>query len=513
MTQNIAPPSRAKSPEKIADTILYLIIFFAAALPRIVLGYFYPYDGLDWPIVYRVVAENIYLNHCVSQSPPLTGLCLPHWGGNQLPGFPAFVALAWSVFGKSDFAIILGQSLVTACAICRLSYAVRQLTNSIPTTFGAGILLALSPVSIGWSRSLNTEALAIAGTILVLAELLLSLAGKRLRVWTLGFALACAVFIRYDLVLLSILVAFCAFAIHRPANALQRGAAVALVLATPLLLWTARSISLGLPPIPAMNVVASINSDGSVHYPAGLKKYALTWLIDATDMRTFTMPAYNGSYQQMSIPDRAFDTEGERIRVTRLLAQMSKLHDKPIPKNIDDAFGELAAERYSRHPLRQAIWLPLLRLKSLWFNPFYSWGLPIGFEDANLSMAVGRQLAAGGTRALAQAAMEYPGRALGKLLVNAYFLTLLVAFMGLLSCLPGKVPRYVLVVSAMAFMCAISRSIFLAWVAQVETRYIVECVPAIEISVVLGWNAFWQRNRETHHTHEMDDISPDRVEE
>lgn len=465
----------------------FLLVFLVAVVPRVLLGFFAPYDGLDWPIVYRIVADNIYLNHCVSQSPPLSAVCAPHWGGNQLPGFPAFVAVAWWLSEKSNLAVLIGQSILTGAAICWLMYAIKELTKSQRIALAIGLVTALSPVCLGWARSLNTEALAIAATIWVLAELLLSVAHKRLRIWSLGIALACAAFIRFDNILLCFLVVVCAFAIHRPAEALRRGIAVAIVFAIPLLIWTARSVAMGLPLIPSVNVAASMNPDGSVLFPVGAKKYYLSWLADATDQRTFSMPVYNGNYHEMRIPDKVFDSELERSRVNALLAKLSKLRDKPMPKEIDDEFGAIAAERYARNPLRQIIWLPLSRLGTMWINPFYSWGLPIGFEKAEVSLAMKRRLDTGGAGAIVQAALDNPGFAIGKAVANGYAILLGTAFFGLLFYFfRTPPPPYVWTVFMVALTLVLVRSLFLVSVAQVETRYIAECIPAMEVAVILG---------------------------
>ena len=104
----------------------YLVVFFIAVVPRILVGALYPYIFGDWDTVYKFVAENILINHCVSQSLPSSGLCVPHWGGNQLPGFPFFAAVVWAVLGKSDWAILAGQSVLAALAICWLMHAVKE---------------------------------------------------------------------------------------------------------------------------------------------------------------------------------------------------------------------------------------------------------------------------------------------------------------------------------------------------------------------------------------------------
>jgi hypothetical protein len=471
------------------------LVFLVAVLPRALLGLFAPYDGLDWPFVYRIVAENIFLNHCVSQSPPLSAVCAPHWGGNQLPGFPAFVALAWLVSGKSNLAVLIGQSILTGAAICRLAYAAGELANCKRIALAVGLVTALSPLCLGWARSLNTEALALATTIWVLAELFLSLARQRLRIWSLGVALACAAFVRLDNVLLCFLVVVCAFAIHRPGEALRRGAAVAAVFAVPLLVWTARSVAAGLPLIPSVNVAAIMNPDGTVLFPTGMKKYYLSWLANATDQRTFSIPVYNGTYREMHVPDHVFDTEYERDRVHLLLSKLAQQPNTPIPKEIDDEFGAMAAERYARNPLRQIVWLPLSRLGTMWINPFYSWGLPIGLEKAEVSIPLARQLNAGGAAAIVQAALDNPVRAIGKAVANGYLMVLIAAFLLLpFYFFRTPPPTYAWTAFLLALTLVLVRSLFLVSVAQVETRYIAECVPAIEAAVILGL-ASRRRNR------------------
>lgn len=86
ITAGVSPRERLSEPPSLlrvfGSSFLgrhpFLFVFLAAVVPRVLLGLFAPDDGLDWPIVYRIVADNIYLNHCVSQSPPLSAACAPH---------------------------------------------------------------------------------------------------------------------------------------------------------------------------------------------------------------------------------------------------------------------------------------------------------------------------------------------------------------------------------------------------------------------------------------------------
>jgi len=101
-----------------------------------------PFGGGDWDI-YSTVAENILRGCGVSLSQPDSGQCIPHFGGNHLPGYPAFVALMWLVSGHADMAIRFAQLLLYAVALGRLVLVVRQYTSSDMPAFAVGLVIAL----------------------------------------------------------------------------------------------------------------------------------------------------------------------------------------------------------------------------------------------------------------------------------------------------------------------------------------------------------------------------------
>ena len=76
---------------------------------------------------------------------------------------------------------------------------------------------------------------------------------------------------------------------------------------------------------------------------------------------------------------------------------------------------------------------------------------------------------------------------MGKAIANGYWFSLL----AILAALPiffllRPPPRDVWIVSLVTLSLLLVRSLFLVSIAQVETRYIAECAPAIEVAVVLG---------------------------
>ena len=83
-------------PNQRANVFFALGVFAAASIPRLLLVQFFPWFEGDGT-VYVAVARNILENACVSMSDPQSAACVPHWGGNQPPGYPAFIAVAWKL--------------------------------------------------------------------------------------------------------------------------------------------------------------------------------------------------------------------------------------------------------------------------------------------------------------------------------------------------------------------------------------------------------------------------------
>ena len=228
---------------------IYAIVVIAALLPRLALAIFFPGGGGD-TLRYESVTLNILQNGCVSLSDPTVGDCIPHWGGNQLPGYPIFLSLVWAVSGVSWLSASIVQIILSTTAICYLLCAIHRLCGEWYPAFAVGLTVALSPLQIPWSRMALTETLSFAIIIWIFAELAFSLAANRLRVWPLGLSITAAIFIRYDNAFLCLAIAICGFYLHGPKQALLRGALISAIVAVPVLGWMVRGIAHGLSAVP-----------------------------------------------------------------------------------------------------------------------------------------------------------------------------------------------------------------------------------------------------------------------
>ena len=142
------------------------------------------------------------------------------------------------------------------------------------------------------------------------------------------------------------------------------GLAMALGLLGPLIPWGARNlVTLNEPQFLAP---ANSNLPGEL-VPNGFMQWERTWLYRMKDCYLVPWKLNGEAIDAETIPARAFDTPEEKQRVTMILTRYND--ELTLTKEEDEAFGQLARERTSRHPLRTYLALPALRALTMWFSP------------------------------------------------------------------------------------------------------------------------------------------------
>jgi hypothetical protein len=457
----------------------FYLIAAAALIPRLLLVYFAPVTAGDWA-VYQSVAENILTNQCVSLSDPISGVCIPHWGGNQLPGFPWFIAGVWSIFPHHWIWVGLAQSLVITVSTLYLAKCATPLFPNRHWSLLAGLLAALSPLVVPWVRTTLPETLALAATQLILAELVRSYLQGRLRLIPLAIASALAMFLRYDSLLLVVPIAITGIVIHGPWEAMRRGSILLLLIAIPLGLWWARSMALGLGPYPKPYTVQSGGAP-----PLGYIAWGKTWAVDQYQAPSWAYAIFTQRYSTINIDPGVYGADDERKRVESLVAELQSFYEhKPIPSHIDAAFAEIAAARRAAEPLRYWVALPLHRAATLWFNPRNSAAWPVSLETVKNEGLPNRSR-------LAEIALANPAATMVKLGTAAYRIAIPCTALFLLATFWRRGRREIwLLGSALAF--ALASTIFHAALLMTEPRYIVETIPFLELALLASL-ARWKR--------------------
>ena len=469
----------------------YIVIFFAIIFPRVLFIIFFPESGGDYEI-YTTVAENI-INGCgVSLSNPISGECVPHFGGNHGPGYPLFLSIIWSFFNHSDYAIRFIQSIIYALASLWLIRATYILTKDRKSLILLGLLLAFSPLLIAWPRYVQTETLSIAATLFLLAELILSLSARKIRILSIGIALILATWIRLDNIFLTVPVALSVIYIHGLKVGIIKGVIIAIILSSTWGAWTMRNIAVDLPYLIPTDMTMP---DGS-RSPTGYLKWTKTWITHEYERPGALWGINRKNYDSISIPERAYTDKSEKMKITKLLKKLEAINKEDFPEEIDNEFKIIANNRIKNNPLRYWIINPSIRAIRIWTNPFSSFGWPNEMPDSGLSKDERLAAAKGGINILIQKAIEYPVHAISKAL-NAFYrlilmLLLIFSFLNLYK-LKKENPLFALNLLTASYMA--SRTLFFSLNSNFETRYMVTTIPFIETLVVLYLLSLLNKNK------------------
>jgi hypothetical protein len=421
-------------------------------------------DG-DWP-VYARVAHNILAGCGVSLSAP-GAACVPHFGGNGLPGYPAFIAAVWGVFGGGKGAVLWAQAIVAALAVPGLAYGVGRLAGS-RVGLACGLVAALSPLQAFMAREGLAETLTLGAANWLIAALALSLAERRLRVVPVAAALACAVFLRLDSVLFVLPVAVVGVSIYGVARAIRPGLLVAGIVCLPLALWSARNAVEGVGLIPPAR--GWMLPDGSVG-PLGYLDWLKQWVV-TQDQRSAATFFAGTDYRMIHILPGPFYPARQTAAVGALLRDLRTHTGQPFPGEIDRGFAGLADDARAGRGLGETVALRGAQAAGLWAR----WAEPLPPEARPASGGLGAWV----KRALTQSmgmALNTATRCY-RCLLGVLFLVSVVAAAW------GRVPGLARVFVAAAASLVVAKTIVAVAGLFLEARYTVTAVPFMEVAVV-----------------------------
>ena len=451
-------------------------IFLCAFFPRALLSVLEPATSGDWTI-YQTVAVNILDNGCVSLSDPMGGACLPHWGGNHLPGFPAFVALIWSFSERTWQPVAVAHSAVFALAVVYLFVSLKRARFLSSTTLICTLVVAFSPVTVPWARFTLSETLALSVVVWIAADLCRSLADRHLRLVPLAAAMTVGLFIRYDLALLALPIAFVGFIVHPFWRAIQRGLLMIVIISIPLGAWWARSIAAGLGIAPPMYFLGNGNAA-----PIGYLDWAKTWATNQYQAPGWWYPIHFSAYSDIIIEAGAYANVEERQHVEVLLKQLVAFEGLQFPAVIDQEFAAIATQRRTAAPLRYWLWLPLQRIGLIWFNPSNSGGWPVsvGWPGGSLDF-----------KAAIEIVRQHPWSVLVKVASASWRIGILAVALLLLALSVRRTASFATMVLWAALLHAIARTAFMGWGFFIESRYLLETIPLLEIAIILSIADLW----------------------
>ena len=428
------------------------------------------FEAGDTPI-YRELAEN-WLRHGVY------GLTI---GGRlqpvdiRAPGYPAFLAGIYSIFGESARAVMLtqvGLDVLTCVLAAGIAVVIAPKASRSRVALAALWLAAVCPFTANYTAVVLTETLATFLTALALLVLLEAMREARLFAeeaqtaresgasnsirWLLGGIVAgFGTLVRPETPLLlagvGVVLVICW---RRPADwaKLARAAALMAVgLALPLMPWAARNWRV----LHQAQFLAPRYAEMPGEYvPTGFFSWEKTWLWRFGDVFTVSWNVDGEKIQPADLPASTFDSAAERERVLKLLEQYNET--TTMTPELSRQFAEIARERTERHPLRTYLKVPFLRALTLWFAPRIEM-LPLSGH----LWPIGKWWEESGVEYCYSLALFLGGIAYGVL-----------AFFG--AWRSWKNP---LAMALVAFI--VIRTAFLTTVEGPEPRYVLECFPAV----------------------------------
>jgi len=444
----------------------FLLLTLAAFALRLLFYVKFPHVTGD-SLVYGDIAKN-WLDHGI--------FGLTHSDGVQptlirLPGYPAFLAACFLLFGKEHYNAALLVQIVVDVITCFFIADLARRTVSARAARWTFLLAALCPFTANYTVAPLAETLSIFFVAVALdaAAAGLSSLDQNRAAWAAwawcGVAVACGVLLRPDggilLIALGLYLVWRMW--HRPVErrrTLWAGALVLAISLAPLVPWTIRNwrdFHRFQPLVPQSA------SDPGEFVPEGFDKWVKTWSADYVSTEEVYWSVPGDKLDVIVLPARAFDNPQQREQTEAI----ANLYDKVLVVNpeLNARLKRLAQERIRDAPLRYYVWLPILRTLDMWLRPRTEM-LPLNsrwWEFANDTQSSIIAIAWG--------------------LLNLLFI--LAAIMGTIR---GPRPRYL----GLMLLFVLLRSAFLGTLANPEPRYTLECYPVV---LLLGgaWISGWRR--------------------
>ncbi|HEV2715793.1 MAG TPA: glycosyltransferase family 39 protein, partial [Terriglobales bacterium] len=308
---------------------------------------------------------------------------------SRLPGYPAFLALIFAIFGDENFRAVLLVQVLIDLATCFLIAGLARRLFSARAAQAAFLLAALCPFLANYTAAALTETLEIFFTALAfhfafvglgVGETSMQAADQRLRslVWLgCGLSVGAAILLRPDGgILLAAIGGYLLWLLVRSlrikgmqsrfsARAIfWAGILVAVGAAAPLIPWTLRNLHT-LHRFEPLAPRYANDSDEPVM--TGFNRWVKTWIADYVSVQEIYWSVPGSDIDITKLPRRAFDSESQREQTSALFAGYNQDHD--MTAEHDAGFAELAVARVRAAPVRYYVWLPALRIADMWLRP------------------------------------------------------------------------------------------------------------------------------------------------
>lgn len=182
----------------------------------------------------------------------------------------------------------------------------------------------------------------------------------------------------------------------------------------------------------------------------GFNRWVKTWIVDYVSVEEVYWRVSGEPLDIDNLPERAFDSKREYDATDELISDYNQ--QLYVDEDLDKRFESLAQERITHNPFRYAVWLPLLRITSMWLRPRTEL-LPVEARWWEFS--------------------EHRGQS--SFAVVWAILNLLLVATALRGWLVNRLGIYGFILVSFIII----RSLFLGTLENPEPRYVLECFPAV----------------------------------
>jgi 4-amino-4-deoxy-L-arabinose transferase-like glycosyltransferase len=294
----------------------------------------------------------------------------------RLPGYPAFLAAIYWLFGVGNYKVVLLAQILFDLGSCLVVADLARRAVSASAAQIAFLLAALCPFLANYAAAELTETLEIFFTALALDGAVAALnrmnAGQgSLRLWAAtGAAIAACILLRPDGgILLAAILLYLALNAFAKRHDHLRLTLVPLIVVTffalvPLAPWTIRNIRTLHHFQPLAPRYAS---DANELVAQGFNRWVKTWIVDYVSVEEIYWNVSGDPIDATKLPSRAFDNPEQKDATLSATAAYNESND--MTPEVDAQFAKLAAERIRAHPLRYFLILPFLRIADMWLRP------------------------------------------------------------------------------------------------------------------------------------------------
>ncbi|MFZ3266474.1 MAG: glycosyltransferase family 39 protein [Terriglobales bacterium] len=378
-----AEPCRSRDSRYISNVLsllrehrrFFLWTTLAALALRLIFFIYFP-AITDDSRVYLDLAGN-WLQHGVYGQTQL-GKIVP--SDTRLPGYPAFLAAIFAIFGSGNLRAVLITQILLDLGTCLIIADLARRVLGRKAGRVAFLLAALCPFLANYAAAVLTETLEIFFTTLALdcaaaALNCMSDRGKaRLMCWrrwaASGAATGACILLRPDGgILLASLAFYLAILMARDRVAKKQVTSTLLAATTilvfalaPLVPWTIRNFRTLHHFQPLAPRYATESEDV---VPRGFNRWVKTWIADYASVEEIYWNVPGDKIDVEKLPSRALDT----ARESTLAVIADYNQTQQLTPQLDARFATLAAECIRAHPVRYYIELPALRIADMWLRP------------------------------------------------------------------------------------------------------------------------------------------------